>query len=395
MSRGKRIKYLMFVGLAVTLVISLVAGACAPAAAPTDGEGAAEIAALEAEVTDLEGDVAAEKTKAKKLQDEIDTLKKPAKVYRWEPAVWINAGTPFDYLVYFSENINESSDGRIVSTPSLVGAVAPAEELMEVVSAGTTQAMLPTPSYYAGKVPIAAVYNTSIGLPSWVHQVNAYEVFQDGRAFEIYKEVMEELYYVEIIHERIGPMSIIISSNVPIPDITALEGLKVRSGDDHLSGPMTLLGSSTVWAPGSEIYTMLATNVVDAFTYGSAYDHYGMSFHEVTQYWLRTPSIMAAANEQFVVNRDIWNGMPDDLKAIVITALEAAQYRSATEGEYLIAGAWKDVIEYGIEAVTWPEGDLATWIAAQMEWMAQKDYDPAVAEFSQIIQEYGEFMGYL
>ena len=357
MFRGKKIKYLMFMGLALALAGSLVAGACAPAA-------------------------------PEEVAEEVE-------VYRWEPAVWINAGTPYDYLVYFSENVNAASDGRIVSTPSAVGAVCPAEELMEAVSAGTTGAMLPTPSYYAGKVPLAAVFNTSIGLPTWVHQANCYEVFQDGRAFELYQEVMEGIYNVEIIHERIGPMNIIISASCPIDDITFLDGMKFRCGDDHLAGPLNTLGASTVWAPGSEIYTMLATGVVDAFTYGSSYDHYGMGFHEVTSHWLYSPSIMPSANEQFVVNRDVWNGMADDLKAVVLNALDAAQYRSATEGEYLIASAWKDVAAYGIELVTWPEGDYAVWVAAQVEWMGQYEDDPAVAEFIQIVNDYGVFMGYL
>lgn len=396
MRRGKKIKYLMFMGLALVLAGSLVAGACAPAA-PEEA-----VAELEAEIADLEDDVAAEKANVKDLkgdvsdlEKEIAALKKPAKVYRWEPAVWINAGTPFDYLVYFSEYVNAASDGRIVSTPSLVGAVCPATELMEAVSDGTTGAMLPTPSYYAGKVPIAAVYNTSIGLPSWVHQLNCFEVFQDGRAFEIYQEVMEGLYNVEVVGERIGPMNIIMSSTVLIDNIYALEGVKFRCGDEHIVAALDAFGAATVWAPGSEIYTMLATGVVEAFTYGSSYDHYGMSFHEVTQYWLRSPSLMASANEQFVVNRDVWNEMTDDLKALVTTALVAANGRSATEGEYFIAGAWKDVIEYGIITVDWPAGDEALWIAAQVEWAQQFAVDPAVAEFMQIVNDYGEFMGYL
>jgi len=280
MTRGKKIKYLMFVGLALVLTSLL---ACAPAA-PVGDEGAAEIAELEKEVADLEGDVKAKDADISDLEDEIAALKKPAKVYRWEPAVWINAGSPWDYLVYMSAYLNETSDGRIVSTPSTVGAVCPAEELMEAVGDGTTQAMLPTPSYYAGKFPMAAVYNTSIGLPTWVDMFNAYEVWENGRAFELYREASEELYNVAMVAQRIGPVKAIISSNVPIRTLADLEGMKFRCGDDHFAGPFNALGASTVWAPGSEIYTMLATGVVDAFTYGSAYDHYGMSFHEVTDY---------------------------------------------------------------------------------------------------------------
>jgi len=383
--------------LAAILSIALVGGACATAA-PT-GE---ETAALEAEIADLEDDLDAKDSEVsglkgdiKDLEDEIAALKKPAKVYRWEPSTWINAGTPWDFLLYFSEYIEEMSEGRIVSTPSAVGAICPAEELMEAVSDGTTQAMLPTPSYYAGKFPIAAVYNSSIGLPTWVHQLNCFETFQDGRAFELYQQEAEKLYNVEVVGERIGPMDIVLASNVPIPDLAALSGMKFRCGDNHIVAGLDAAGGSTVWAPGSEIYTMMATGVVDAFTYGSAYDYWGMGFHEVSQYWLRSPSLMAAANEQFVVNRGIWNEMDEGLKAMVTTALVAANGRSAAEGDYLIAAAWKDAIEYGITEVNWTAEDGATWVGYQLEWAQQFAADPATAEFLQIVNDYGEFMGYL
>jgi len=104
---------------------------------------------------------------------------------------------------------------------------------------------------------------------------------------------------------------------------------------------------------------------------------------------------MGAANEQFVVNRDIWNEMGDDLKAMVKTALVAANGRSAAEGEYLIAAAWKDAIEYGIVEVNWTAADGATWVGYQLEWMQQFADDPAAGEFIDIVKEYAEFMGIL
>jgi TRAP-type mannitol/chloroaromatic compound transport system substrate-binding protein len=388
MTKGKKIKYVLFIGLALALTSLL---ACAPAA-PTGDEGMAEIAMLEGEVADLEDDLDAKDAEIADLEDELEAMMKPAKVYRWEPAVWINAGTPWDFLVYMSEYLNEASDGRIVSTPSAVGAVAPAEELMEAVSDGTTQAMLPTPSYYAGKFPMAAVYNTSIGIPSALDMMIVYEVFEGGRASELYYNAAEALYNVEVVGQRIGPVEAIISSNVPIRTIADLDGMKFRCGDDHFAGPFNALGASTVWAPGSEIYTMLATGVVDAFTYGSAYDHYGMSFHEVTSYWHKS-SIMAANNEQFVVNEDVWAEMGDDLKAMVDAAIYAANMRTITEAYPIFNETWIAVEEYGVEVIEWSPEDIKAWVTAQMTWLEQYEDDPDVAEFNAIIARYDESIG--
>jgi TRAP-type C4-dicarboxylate transport system substrate-binding protein len=382
--------------LAASLAISLVAGACAPAAAP--GEETAE---LEAEIADLEDELDAKDKEISgleddiaDLEDEIDSLTKPAKVYRWEPAVWINAGTPWDFLVYLSEYLNEASDGRIVSNPSMVGAVCPAEELMEAVSDGTTQAMLPTPSYYAGKFPIAAVYNTSIGIPSAMDMMTVYEVFEGGRCSEIYYDECERLYNVHVAGERIGPVYAIMSLRVPISRIADLDGMKFRCGDDHFAAALNAHGASTVWAPGSEIYTMLATGVVDGFTYGSCYDHYGMSFHEVTSHWVRPP-LAAANNEQFVVNIDIWNEMSDDLKQMVEMGIHAANYRTTAEAGPIFAETWVALEEYGITIVDWPAEDSKSWNDAMVNWvLGEYGDDPLVAEFMDIIVRYDEMMGY-
>ncbi len=168
--------------------------------------------------------------------------------------------------------------------------------------------------------------------------------------------------------------------------------MKFRSGDDHFAGPFNALGASTVWAPGSEIYTMLATGVVDAFTYGSAYDHYGMSFHEVTKYWHKS-SIMAANNEQFVVNIDVWNEMGDDLKVIVDAAIYASNMRTITEAFPIFNETWIAVQEYGIEVIEWSPEDVKAWVDAQKEWLKQYEDDPEVAEFNAIIDRYGKSIG--
>jgi len=104
---------------------------------------------------------------------------------------------------------------------------------------------------------------------------------------------------------------------------------------------------------------------------------------------------MGANNEQFVVNRDIWNEMSDDLKAMVLAASDAANLRQGTEGDFLIEGAWKSAIEYGVEVIDWSIEDQKGWVSAQMEYISQYADDPRVAEFNQLINDYDVYMGLL
>ena len=303
-----KVKILVFSGVALILVLSLVAVACAPKAAPT---GAPTVTTVTKTVTTTATVTAAPTTK-------------PVKVYRWEPATWISSGIPFEAIQEFARVMNEASNGRVVVTPSAVGAVCPVEEQMEAVSAGTTGVMMVTPSYYTGKIPAAVFYNSSLGMRSAADQEAAYEVFEEGRAQELYFSIIEKNYNVESIATRYGPLDLFICARVPIRTAADLKGVKFRCGDEHAAVPLAMMGASTTWFPGSEIYTSLAAGVVDAFTYGGFYDHYSIGAHEVCKYWHKNAKFMAVANEQWVVNRDIWNEMSDDLKALFYAATRDA-----------------------------------------------------------------------
>ncbi len=387
---GLKFKTLVFLGLALILAVSLVAVACSGNGGTTADCSAVEsqLAAEKAKTAQLQGQVS-------DLEDDLAALQKPAKVYRMEPATWIAAGTPWDFLNYMSEYLNTASNGRIVSTPSAPGAVCPVEEQIEAVASGSTIAMLATPSYYAGKFPMAALYNTSIGLNTSIDMINCYETFKDGIVSKTYYDQVESLYNVEIAGERIGGLDGIYSSKVNIPNVDAFSGLKFRCGDEHFAVPITSFGGSTVWFPGTEIYTNLATGVVDGFTYGSAYDHLGLGVQDVTSFWgPRNYPIAGANNEQFVINRDVWNEMAPDLQSLIKASIAGARDRSNAESYYWIADSWKKAVDAGITVVNWSAEDNARWVAAQMDWAEQ--YTNASAEAKLLmdtVAEYRAFMG--
>jgi len=377
--------------LAASLAVSLVAGACAPAA-PTGEEGAAEIAALEAdlsasekEVKDLEGDVS-------DLEDEIAALKKPAKVYRFEPACEMGVGALWNNMHYWSDIVNEASDGRIVSTPSLPGAVIPVEEQIEAVAAGTTGVMMSCPSYYPGKVPVAGLMNMGLAMLSPMEKQYAFEYFMDGRIAEIMSKAYEDRYNVEVFGNSYDPVLAIMSLIAPIVRITDLDGRLFRCGDEHFAYCLDKLGVATVWAPSPEIYTMLATAAVDGFTFGGASDHYALSAHEVAPYWM-TNSIGAARVNQWVINRDTWNEMPEDLQSLCMAAVDASSGRGIVESFQADDQSWEKAIEGGVIPFTLPDEDINLWIAYEMEYVETLSVDPEVAQVYDIVIAWAEYKG--
>jgi len=222
----------------------------------------------------------------------------------------------------------------------------------------------------------------------------AYEIFENGRIQDIYFGAVEDRYNVHVLATQYDPVQAIMSLTTPVNRIADLAGLKFRCGDDHFAGPLNELGVSTVWAPGTEIYTMLATGVVDGFTYGSAYDHYAQGFHEVTTHWVKN-EIMASMNEQIVINADVWAELPDDLKVLCRTASDAANMRGIPEGYAFVDQAWVSVQEYGVEQIIWPAEDIALWTELQLAYLEQYEADPEAGEMVELINAFATMKGYL
>lgn len=76
------------------------------------------------------------------------------------------------------------------------------------------------------------------------------------------------------------------------------------------------LGASPVSLAWSEIYTSLATGVIDGSIGSNMIDHRDGNHVEVAKYMYPLP-IAGAQVLPIVVNRRAWNKLPDDLKAIV------------------------------------------------------------------------------
>ena len=389
MIRGKKVKFLVFASLALVLAVSLVAGACAPAA-PEEGvaELEAELAAEKAKVSGLQGDVS-------DLEAEIAALKAPGEVQEWEPSTWLSAGIIWDTLVYEAEIITEMSDGRIVVTATAPGAVCPVEEQLDAVATGATEVMSVWPGYFPGKVTITALQGGDVVIPVTMGELGElYGSYEGGRINELFREEYAKYGDVYFIDNEFWTCNNIITSTRPIYGVADLEGVPFRSSE-LVARVLASFGAGTVWFPGGEIYTSLATGIVDACTFSGAPDALAMSFHEVTSYWIKQPVALAGASDAWIINGTVWKNLDDDLKAIVEGAIEAGSWRNQWVQEMDMAKAWITAEEYGIEVIVWSAADQAEFYAKTKE-LALEEWsdDPACAEYFEIAERFMIEKGY-
>ncbi|MFO7784397.1 MAG: TRAP transporter substrate-binding protein [Thermodesulfobacteriota bacterium] len=317
-----------------------------------------------------------------------------AKVYKWQPSSWLPSGITWDTIGYISKYVEKMSDGRLVMTPSAPGAIVPVAEQLDAVGMGVMEATFIWPGYFPGELPVAFMHGDCFAAPRTIAELRyLYESYEDGRIMELLREEYAK-HGVHLVGNLYWTLDNLMISKVPINGVDDIKGMKFRASE-LIALQLAHLGAGTIWTPGDEIYTMLSTGAVDAITFSHAADMVAMGFHEVTEYWVKYPTVVGPAADALIVNMDVWKALPDDLKAMLEMAVEAGTARNAFEAELTIAEAWNFVEKEGIEIVKWSEEDAKKLAGTARVVVPEKYYkDPAFKEISQIVERWAIEMGY-
>ena len=316
------------------------------------------------------------------------------KVFKWQPSSWLPSGVSWDTIGYVSKKVEKMSNGRLQMTPSSPGAIVPVAEQLSAVGMGIMKATFIWPGYFPGELPVAFMHGDCFAAPQTIGELRyLYETYEDGRIMEILREQYAK-HGVHLVGNLYWILDNLMISKKPINGVDDIDGLKFRTSE-LIALQLADLGAGTIWVPGDEIYTMLSTGAVDAITFSHAADMVDMGFHEVTKYWIKYPTAVGPAADALIVNLKEWNKLPDDLKAILETSLEAGTARNHYEAERKIAKAWDYVETKGIEIIEWSEKDAKILAGKAREVVPEKYLkDPAFEEIFGIVDKWAVEMGY-
>jgi len=107
-----------------------------------------------------------------------------------------------------------------------------------------------------------------------------------------------------------------IFSNKRASKMEDFKGMRIRTVGWYMD-ILNLLGASVTPLPGSEVYLALERGIIDACEYSSPAINLPMGFHEITKYVIEPGVHQPSCQCDIFINRDRWNELPDDLKAIV------------------------------------------------------------------------------
>ena len=309
----------------------------------------------------------------------------------WRLQTNLNPGDPGHVAVEerFAKLVEEMSNGRMKFEVYSVGTLFPVADGLEAVGAGVAEMGMLTGGYFAGKIgPVASIES---GVPGALRSpLESFDFFYNKGFIEIAREAYSP-YNIFYLGPQVSPQWDIVS-NKPLRNVQDFSGLKIRAFGLEANW-YEGMGASPVFMAGSEIYTALATGALDAARWASPSANKTISLQEVAKYYIQ-PSPMPAPNNFFAVNMDAWQGLPDDLKAILREAAILSSLNYLTTGMKNDAQALVDLQAAGMELVTIEPQEFAKMEAsARKLWMSYAEqggiHEKAVNLLSDYLKELG------
>lgn len=260
-----------------------------------------------------------------------------------------------------------------------IGSVVSHKETPVAVSMGILDGDLTATSYFAGKDPAYALMGDLIAGYDNPAQIEEFCMQGGG------KELLQKMYnkYDPGVHV-IGCSSEkreAFVSKVPVRGVADMKGLKVRSPEGLAADVFRRAGAAPVSLPGSEVYTALEKNVIDAADSSAYANNDASGMHKVAKYPIY-PGIHSMPFMQFTINEATWNKIDkEDQAALTEWFLSAyADLRTYLDSKdkELVA---RDKAKGDITVIDWPQSERDDFRKiAKQAWEAFGSASPLATE---------------
>jgi len=292
----------------------------------------------------------------------------PAEVITWKIQSNNNVGNPwYENMVTTAELITAASQGSLVVKPFPGGAIVPANKEFDGVDTGAIDGGVGAPSFWMDKFPAAGPFCYMVAGCS---PMEMYGWLTEGGGHELMERMIEG-YNVGVLKGSgiIGTPETFLHSNAAINKPEDIDGLKIRGAGDGAE-ILSRMGASMVFFPGIEIYESMEKGVIDAFDCSNPTVNWSLAVQEVAKYVYNSGSRQPCEYGVFMVNKDSWAELPDDLKVLVTEICKVAPIRIYYQLVASDAEHTQKFIDYGnvVEFLS-PE------VEAEVERLAIEFYD--------------------
>jgi TRAP-type mannitol/chloroaromatic compound transport system substrate-binding protein len=211
-------------------------------------------------------------------------------------------------------------DLRIEVLPA--GAVVPPFGLLDAVSKGTLDGGHGSLNYHYGKQPALALWGSGPGFAMDANMLLAWHKYGGG------KELLAKIYAslgANVVSFPYGPQATqpLGWFKKPIAKVDDFKGLKYRTVGISID-MFQAMGAAVNALPGGEIVSAMDRGLLDAAEFNNATSDRLLGFPDVSKVCMLQSYHQNGEQFEILFNKTKYDGLPENLKAIIAYATEAA-----------------------------------------------------------------------
>jgi len=264
----------------------------------------------------------------------------------------------------YIENIQAMSGGEIQVEMFYSSSVTKSVESFDAAATGIIDCDMTGGAYQTGKNPafqfvgdIMGGYDTPYQQLSWLYYGGGLEAAQ-----KLYNKFDMELigWWVP------GPES--LASSKPVRNAADFKDWKFRSPPGMETKIFEKLGAKPIVMDFTEVFTGLESGIIDGADAANLANNEGLGLYDIVKH-TNYPGFHSMPSDHLACNKAVWDGMPENHRAIMKVAMESLALRTAMVNEVRNNEAAARLREQGVTLYAWSEEDKQKFRdAAQATW---------------------------
>lgn len=239
------------------------------------------------------------------------------------PAGLPGPGTAAEAL---AERIAAVSGGRIRITVHGAGEIVPADGVFDAVAEGSAHLYHSVPSYWRSK-SVGALFFGSCPFGLTAQEQSGWVNHGGGQA--LYDELYDGFGLKGFLCGNSGGQWFGWFRN-ELQSVDDLRGLRFRTSG--LTADMfEKVGTAVQWMSGGEIFQALQSGTIDAAEFIGPWTDSALGLQQVAPYYYYPGVQSPSSAEECGINKQLWDDLPDDLKAAIQIACQSLYDQVTTE----------------------------------------------------------------
>jgi len=235
---------------------------------------------------------------------------------------WPASDIWMDFARQYIERVERMSAGRVKFELLPAGAVVGAFQVLDGVNDGVIDAAHTVPVYWYGKHKAASLFGTgpvfggsATTMLAWFHQ---------GGGKDFYRELTQDIMGLNVYGFYGFPMPAQPFGwfKNPVATVADINGFKYRTVG-LAADLLQAMGMSVAQLPGGEIVPAMERGVIDAFEFNNPSSDIRFGSQDVAKNYFLSSYHQASESFEFLFNKDVFDDLDDDLKAILEHGVEA------------------------------------------------------------------------